>query len=224
MPPSARFLLHPTDRTSSTKNISGSRLRPSFFWVPHVRPAIGRLYLGCAASAVVHLASTRLPSQVDFPSQSLDPPSHLSRVHSCRVPVSLGASEVLLEFRSVAASVDSFGRKLEQDFSYIPGKGFLTTGPRIEGGNVVVHMGLYVNRHRCLDVLCIVVMLVGYVVSWNSMSMDYKVLRLCCGVMVSFIYGVMYLTDILIRASFGITKLMCAFYEATRLFMYGTPE
>ncbi|TYK03577.1 ty3-gypsy retrotransposon protein [Cucumis melo var. makuwa] len=75
--------------------------------------------------------------------------------------------------------VDSFGRGLERDFNYISGKGFLTTGPRTEAGNIVVHMGLYVNKHRCPDVLCIVVMLVGYVVNWNSMSMDYKVLRLC---------------------------------------------
>ncbi|TYK22225.1 ty3-gypsy retrotransposon protein [Cucumis melo var. makuwa] len=94
-----------------------------------------------------------------------------------------------------SAWVDSFGCGLERDFSYISGNGFLTTGPRIEAGNVVVHMGLYVNRHQCPDVLCIVAMLVGYVVNWNSMSMDYKVLRLCRGVMVSFIYGVVHLTD-----------------------------
>ena len=44
---------------------------------------------------------------------------------------------------------------------------------------------LFTDRHRCLDVLCIVVMLVGYVVNWNSMSMDYEILMLwtvevCC--------------------------------------------
>ncbi|KAA0045601.1 pol protein [Cucumis melo var. makuwa] len=69
------------------------------------------------------------------------------------------------------------------------------------------------DRHRCPDVLCIVVMLVGYVVNWNSMSMDYEILMLCkvevccretgygvmswfsidCEVTVSFIYGVVYL-------------------------------
>ncbi|KAA0031865.1 pol protein [Cucumis melo var. makuwa] len=38
-----------------------------------------------------------------------------------------------------SAWVDSFGRGLERDFSYISGKGFLTTGPLIEAGNVVVH-------------------------------------------------------------------------------------
>ncbi|KAA0056209.1 ty3-gypsy retrotransposon protein [Cucumis melo var. makuwa] len=65
-----------------------------------------------------------------------------------------------------SAWVDSFGRGLERDFSYISGKGFLTTGPLIEAGNVVVHMGLWF----CIG----------------------------CGVMVSFIYGVVDLTDMCI--------------------------
>ncbi|KAA0050356.1 ty3-gypsy retrotransposon protein [Cucumis melo var. makuwa] len=63
-----------------------------------------------------------------------------------------------------SAWVDSFGCELERDFSYISGKGFLTIGPRIKAGNVVIHMGLYM--------VCI-----GR------------------GVMVSFIYGVVHLTD-----------------------------
>ncbi|KAA0033194.1 putative transposable element-related protein [Cucumis melo var. makuwa] len=110
--------------------------------------------------------------------------------------------------------VDSLGMDSIKGHSQVSGKGFLTTGPRIEAGNVVTHKGLYVSsvtascslcsmmcnelltdRHRCPDVLCIVVMLVGYVVNWNCMSMDYKVLMLGCGVMVSLIYGVVYLTD-----------------------------
>ncbi|KAA0056191.1 pol protein [Cucumis melo var. makuwa] len=65
-----------------------------------------------------------------------------------------------------SAWVDSFGCGLERDFSYISGKGFLTTGPLIEAGNVVVHMGLWF----CIG----------------------------CGVMVSFIYGVVDLTDMCI--------------------------
>ncbi|KAA0066515.1 pol protein [Cucumis melo var. makuwa] len=36
--------------------------------------------------------------------------------------------------------------------------------------------------HRCPDVLCIVVVLVGYVVSWNCMSVDLKVLMLGKGI------------------------------------------
>ncbi|KAA0046102.1 pol protein [Cucumis melo var. makuwa] len=65
-----------------------------------------------------------------------------------------------------SAWVDSFGRGLERDFSYISGKGFLTTGPLIEARNVVVHMGLWFY--------------IGY------------------EVMVSFIYGVVDLTDMCI--------------------------
>ncbi|KAA0043227.1 ty3-gypsy retrotransposon protein [Cucumis melo var. makuwa] len=79
----------------------------------------------------------------------------------------LSASEVTLEFRSVTTSVvgtnspllgksvevtwnvDSFGSGLEQDFSYISDKGLLTTGPRIEVGNVVTHMGLYTPMSEC---------------------------------------------------------------------------
>ncbi|TYK29833.1 hypothetical protein E5676_scaffold208G00650 [Cucumis melo var. makuwa] len=55
-------------------------------------------------SRAVSREPSRLPSQVDFPSQSLEPPSYLSRVHSCRVPVSLGVGEVTLEFRNFRAS------------------------------------------------------------------------------------------------------------------------
>ncbi|TYK23816.1 ty3-gypsy retrotransposon protein [Cucumis melo var. makuwa] len=89
-------------------------------------------------------------------------------------------------------SVDSI-----EGHNQVSGKGFPTTGPRIEAGNVVIHRRLYVSnviascslcaivcnelftdRHRCPDVLCIVVMIMGYVVNWNCMSMDLKVLRL----------------------------------------------
>ncbi|KAA0049972.1 ty3-gypsy retrotransposon protein [Cucumis melo var. makuwa] len=95
--------------------------------------------------------------------------------------------------------VDSLDVDSIKEYNQISGKGFLTIGPRIEAGNVVTHMGiirnvtvscslcaiicneLFTDRHRCPDVLCIVVMLVGYVVNWNSTSMDYKVLMLCKG-------------------------------------------
>ncbi|TYK08742.1 ty3-gypsy retrotransposon protein [Cucumis melo var. makuwa] len=165
-----------------------------------------------------------------------------------------GIRELTLKFSGFAVglfgdsslySVDSLGVDSIKGHSQVSSKGFLTTGPRIEAGNVVTHMGIIRNvtvscslcaimcnelltdRHRCPDVLCIVVILVGYVVSWNCMSMDYKVLMLGCGVTVSFIYGVVYLTDILICVSFGVTRLirtsfeitglMCAFYGTTRL-------
>ncbi|KAA0026019.1 pol protein [Cucumis melo var. makuwa] len=37
---------------------------------------------------------------------------------------------------------------------------------------------LFKDRHQCPDILCIVVILMGYVVNWNCMSMNLKVLRL----------------------------------------------
>ncbi|TYK28616.1 ty3-gypsy retrotransposon protein [Cucumis melo var. makuwa] len=88
--------------------------------------------------------------------------------------------------------VDSLGVDSIKGHSQVSGKGFLTTGPQIEAGNVVIHMGitrdvtvscslcaiicneLFTDRHRCPDVL------------WFSIG---------CGVTVSFIYGVVYLSD-----------------------------
>ncbi|KAA0040342.1 hypothetical protein E6C27_scaffold460G00470 [Cucumis melo var. makuwa] len=66
---------------------------------------------------------------------------------------------------------------------------------------------LFTDRHRCPDVRYIVVMLMGYVVDWNCMSMDFKVLRL----------GVSFGITRLIRASFGITRLIRASFGITRL-------
>ncbi|TYK11167.1 hypothetical protein E5676_scaffold66G00810 [Cucumis melo var. makuwa] len=118
-------------------------------------------------------------------------------------------------------SVDSI-----EGHNQVSGKGFPTTEPRIEAGNVVIHRGLHVSnvtascslcaigckelftdRHRCPDVLYIVVMLMGYVVDWNCMLMDFTILRL----------GVSFGITGLIRASFGITRLICASFEITRL-------
>ncbi|TYK09601.1 hypothetical protein E5676_scaffold458G00320 [Cucumis melo var. makuwa] len=66
---------------------------------------------------------------------------------------------------------------------------------------------LFTDRHRCPDVRYIVVMLMGYVVDWNCMSMDFKVLWL----------GVSFDITRLVRASFGITRLICASFGITRL-------
>ncbi|KAA0061235.1 hypothetical protein E6C27_scaffold455G00700 [Cucumis melo var. makuwa] len=142
-------------------------------------------------------------------------------------------------------SVDSI-----EGHNQVSGKGFPTTGPRIEAVNVVIHRGLHVSnvtascslcdigckelftdRHRCPDFLYIVVMLMGYVVDWNCMSMDFKVLRLdglvwtegitrliCVSLGITRLIGVSFGITRLIRASFGITGLMCAFYGTTRLF------
>ncbi|KAA0033817.1 hypothetical protein E6C27_scaffold1735G00120 [Cucumis melo var. makuwa] len=75
---------------------------------------------------------------------------------------------------------------------------------------------LFTDRHRCPDVLYIVVMLMGYVVDWNCMSMDFKVLRLD---------GLVW-TEGLICASFGITRLICVSLGITRLIgvSFGIPR
>ncbi|KAA0051425.1 pol protein [Cucumis melo var. makuwa] len=86
--------------------------------------------------------------------------------------------------------VDSLSVDSIEGHNQVSGKGFPTTGPRIEAGDVVIHRGLYVSnviascslcaivcnelftdRHRCPDVLCIVVMSMGYVVNWNFMPL-----------------------------------------------------
>ncbi|TYK12219.1 ty3-gypsy retrotransposon protein [Cucumis melo var. makuwa] len=84
-------------------------------------------------------------------------------------PIDCGVKELTLEFSGFTAgsiAVDSLGVDSIEGHSQVSGKGFLTTGPRIEAGNVVTHRGLYV------------IMLAGYVVNWNCMTMDYKVLML----------------------------------------------
>ncbi|KAA0046936.1 hypothetical protein E5676_scaffold298G00280 [Cucumis melo var. makuwa] len=92
------------------------------------------------------------------------------------------------------------------------------------------------------DVRYIVVRLMGYVVDWNCMSMDLKVLRLgvsfgstrlicasfgstrliCASFGSTRLIGVSFGITRLIRASFGITRLICAFYGTTRLLCKGT--
>ncbi|TYK29154.1 UBN2 domain-containing protein [Cucumis melo var. makuwa] len=143
-------------------------------------------------------------------------------------------------------SVDLLSVDSIEGHNQVSGKGFPTTGPRIEAGNVVIHRGLHVSnvtascslcaigckelftdRHRCPDVRYIVVMLMGYVVDWNCMSMDFKVLRLdglvwtegliCASIGITRLIGVSFGITRLIRASFGSTRLMCAFYGTTRL-------
>ncbi|KAA0066446.1 hypothetical protein E6C27_scaffold21G005420 [Cucumis melo var. makuwa] len=93
------------------------------------------------------------------------------------------------------------------------------------------------DRRRCPDVPCIVVMLMGYVVDRNCMSIDFKVLRLgvsfgitrlirasfgitrliCASLGITRLICVSFGITRLIRSSFGITRLMCAFYGTTRL-------
>ncbi|KAA0060278.1 hypothetical protein E6C27_scaffold22G00480 [Cucumis melo var. makuwa] len=137
-------------------------------------------------------------------------------------------------FRSLKVdplSVDSI-----EGHNQVSGKGFPTTGPRIEAGNVVINRALRVSnviaccslcaigckelstdRHRCSGVLYIVVMLMGYVVDWNCMSMNFKVLRLGVSFGITRLIRASFGITRLIRASFGITRLICASCGITRL-------
>ncbi|KAA0051715.1 pol protein [Cucumis melo var. makuwa] len=130
----------------------------------------------------------------------------------------IGDSSPLLEW--ISLSVDSI-----KGHNQVSGKGFLTTVPVKASINIsgsvtascslcaIVCNEMFTERHGCPDVLCIVVLLMGYVVNWNCMSMDFKVLRLICAS-----------TGItrLICASSGITRLICASFGITRLIGKGT--
>ncbi|TYK19199.1 hypothetical protein E5676_scaffold522G001380 [Cucumis melo var. makuwa] len=79
----------------------------------------------------------------------------------------------------------------------VSGKGFPTTGPRIEAGNVVIHRGLHID-------------------------VSFGITRLICASFeITRLIGVSFGVTRLIRASFGITRLMCAFYGTIKLFTYG---
>ncbi|TYK23961.1 hypothetical protein E5676_scaffold250G00190 [Cucumis melo var. makuwa] len=146
-------------------------------------------------------------------------------------------------FRSL--KVDSLSVDSIEGHNQVSGKGFPTTGPWIEAGSVVIHRGLHVSnvtascslcairckelftdRHRCSDVLYVVVMLMGYVVNWNCVS--FGITRLICAsfgitrlICASFgltrLIGVSFGVTRLIRASFGITRLIRASFGITRL-------
>ncbi|KAA0039169.1 pol protein [Cucumis melo var. makuwa] len=153
-----------------------------------------------------------LPSHLVFPTQT----EHRGERRRCRKEEGVDP-----------LSVDSIeGHNRES------GKGYPTTGPRIEAGNVVT---------RPLVVACVPSGVRNSVrIGTDAGCSD------CCrrfsmdgGVTVSFIYGVVYLTEItrlicaffestrlicaslgitrLIGVSFGITRLICAFYGTTRL-------
>ncbi|KAA0057631.1 pol protein [Cucumis melo var. makuwa] len=125
--------------------------------------------------------------------------------------------------------VDLLSVDLIEGHNQVSGKGFPTTGPRIEAGNVVIHRGLHGNvtasislcaigckelftdRYRCRMFGCWGMTVVDGLV-WTEGT------RLICA---SFgrtrLIGVSFGITRLIRVSFGITRLICAFYGTTRL-------
>ncbi|TYK29872.1 hypothetical protein E5676_scaffold208G001230 [Cucumis melo var. makuwa] len=205
-----------------------------------VRPFASR-NLRCSLS--LHLvypskSSTPPPLTVFVTSHSsisvMRPSSGRHRVKQRKTVVACD-SEEMLEFRSVTASVVGTNSplfewirldvELNKEFSYISGKGFLTTGPRTKTGNVDTGYELCRGGTKGLEI------------SWvDCVYAVERWLSIDCGVTISFIYEVEYLTgmvffeiprlicvsfgnttDILICASFGITRLICASFGITRL-------
>ncbi|KAA0054780.1 pol protein [Cucumis melo var. makuwa] len=105
-------------------------------------------------------------------------------------------------------SVDSI-----EGHNQVSGKGFPTTGPRIEAGNVVIHTGLHVSNMTASCSLC--------AIGCKEFFTDRHRCRLFALICASFgstrLIGVSFGITRLIRASFGIMRLICAFYGTTRL-------
>ncbi|KAA0046109.1 hypothetical protein E6C27_scaffold157G00350 [Cucumis melo var. makuwa] len=121
-----------------------------------------------------------------------------------------GSTELTLEFSGLAVdplSVDSI-----EGHNRVSGKGFPTTGPRVQAETVVIHRGLHVSDFT-----------VQYVVKhWSgcgSWSLDGEGhTRLICASFESTrLICASFGSTRLICASFGSTRLICAFYGTTRL-------
>ncbi|KAA0054783.1 pol protein [Cucumis melo var. makuwa] len=131
-------------------------------------------------------------------------------------------------------SVDSI-----EGHNQVSGKGFPTTGPRIEAGNVVIHRGLHITRplvvacvpsgvRSCLridpDARCSARgSLLSGLWSWSLVVEGRCILRstrlirasfgstrlICASLGITRLIGVSFEITRLIRASFGITRLIC---------------
>ncbi|KAA0036554.1 hypothetical protein E6C27_scaffold191G00580 [Cucumis melo var. makuwa] len=128
-----------------------------------------------------------------------------------------GSKELTFKFSGPAVdplSVDSI-----EGHKRVSGKGFPTTGPRIEAENVVIHRGLHVSDYWDFMLMDLEVT-VQYVVI-ISLDVDHGIwtgkdngsvwtegTRLMCAS-----FG----STRLICASFGSTRLMCASFGSTRL-------
>ncbi|KAA0061190.1 gag protease polyprotein [Cucumis melo var. makuwa] len=108
-------------------------------------------------------------------------------------PTQPRTTEVYLAFFT---RMDSLGVDSSKRHNQVSSKGFLTTGPRIKAGNVVIHMGLYTPMPGC-PVYCSCI---------GGLRCELE-LQICAS------FGI----TRLICASFGITRLICASFEITRL-------
>ncbi|KAA0056689.1 hypothetical protein E6C27_scaffold73G00170 [Cucumis melo var. makuwa] len=107
-------------------------------------------------------------------------------------------------------SVDSI-----EGHNQVSSKGFPTTGPRIEAGNVVIHRGLHVSNVTASCSLCAI----GskeLVVEGRCLNLYYLTGE-AYGEVCTLRIGVSFGITRLIRASFGITRLIRASFGSTRL-------
>ncbi|KAA0051238.1 gag-protease polyprotein [Cucumis melo var. makuwa] len=127
------------------------------------------------------------------------------------------------------------GVEVNKDLNYISGKGFLTTGPQTETGNVPMYlcpiMSCYVDDIDApmfyVPWTLVMELCRGGTKSSKTSCVDvlgFELRRSTVRVTVSFIYGVAYLTGTVsfgiprvIYVSFGITRLIYASFEITRL-------
>ncbi|KAA0067945.1 DNA-directed RNA polymerase I subunit RPA1-like [Cucumis melo var. makuwa] len=114
-------------------------------------------------------------------------------------------------------SVDSI-----EGHNRVSGKGFPTTGPRIEAGNVVIHRGLHVNNATASCSLCAIgrkELLADRPRCWMyvvviGLDIDHGVGRgMTCALLICASFG----STRLMCASFGSTRLRCASFGSTRL-------
>ncbi|KAA0043462.1 hypothetical protein E6C27_scaffold2934G00030 [Cucumis melo var. makuwa] len=153
-----------------------------------------------------------------------------------------GSKELTLKFSGPAAGLfgDSFpflGVDSIEGHNRVSGKGFPTTGPRIEAENVVIHRGLHVSDYwdftlMDLEVTVQYVVIIGLDVDhgvWSGkdnglvwteglMCASFGSTRLICASFGSTrLMCASFGSTRLICASFGSTRLICAFYGTTRL-------
>ncbi|TYK24144.1 hypothetical protein E5676_scaffold610G00470 [Cucumis melo var. makuwa] len=130
-----------------------------------------------------------------------------------------GIKELTFKFSDSAAGLfgDSspfLGVDSIEGHNRVSGKGFPTTGPRIEAGNVVIHRGLHVTRP--LVVACVL----SGVRSCLLIDPDAGcscALRICVSFGSTRLIRASFGSTRLIRASFGSTRLIGAAFGSTRL-------
>ncbi|KAA0063846.1 pol protein [Cucumis melo var. makuwa] len=143
-------------------------------------------------------------------------PSHVVDYEPLEIDENLSYVEQPVEV--LAREVDPLSVDSIEGHNRVSGKGFPTTGPRIEAENVVIHRGLHVSDYwdfmlMDLEVTVQYVVIIGLDVDhgvWTGKDSEssFGCTRLICAS-----FG----STRLICASFGSTRLICASYGTTRL-------